>query len=159
MCQCLYCMCMCVCVYVCVQIYIHKHTYRYMCYQHPLLQSGYMETPQFPASSLLPLNWGIPRFWPGYKLQPTEHKHKWLFLLLVFCCWITNHHKLNSWRQYLFVSSDFYRLGQLAGVPCLESHEPSGCLQLDWALLCRLWEEVSFHSHRWQNLVLQGCEP
>ena len=74
------------------------------------------------------------KVWPGYKLQPTEHKHKWLFLLLVFCYWITNHHKLNSWRQYLFVSSDFYRLGQLAWVPCSESHEPSGCLQLDWVL-------------------------
>ena len=158
MCQCLYCMCMCVCVCVCTYIQSLAH-----------IQINVLPTPtstfwvhgETTVPSLLPSSLEVrhSKVWPGYKLQPTEHKHKWLFLLLVFCCWITNHHKLNSWRQYLFVSSDFNRLSQLAWVPCLESHEPSGCLQLDWAPLCRLWEEVAFHSHRCQNSVLQGCEP
>ena len=167
MCQCLYCMCMCVCVCVCTYIQSLAH-----------IQINVLPTPtstfwvhgETTVPSLLPSSLEVrhSKVWPGYKLQPTEHKHKWLFLLLVFCCWITNHHKLNSWRQYLFVSSDFNRLSQLAWVPCLESHEPSAArlgspLQTLGRSLLPFTSLSEFSSSRLWTLegpcFLAGCHP
>lgn len=119
---------LCLCVLLC-HTHTQKHTYKWMYYRHnrrqtllafyhhSLLHSGYTAWLCFPASSLLPLHLGIPQF--GYKFQPTEHKKKWLFFLLTFCCCITNHRELSSLKTIAICQLIVLQVESLGHLHCV----------------------------------------